>query len=68
MYWVLMWGIGPANNTTRCSGLSKRREPTTGWTIANFEQRKDVFIFAQFLWSMLGFGSKSFLLFQGLLG
>ena len=27
MYWVLMWEIGPANNTTRCSGLSKRRLP-----------------------------------------
>ena len=27
MYWLLVWEIGPANNTTRCSGLSKRRLP-----------------------------------------
>ena len=27
MYWVLVWEIGPANNKTRCSGLSKRRLP-----------------------------------------
>ena len=27
MYWVIVWKIGPANNTTRWSGLSKRRLP-----------------------------------------
>ena len=27
MYRVLVWEIGPASNTTRCSGLSKRRLP-----------------------------------------
>ena len=25
MYWVPVWEIGPANNTARCSWLSKRR-------------------------------------------
>ena len=27
MYWVQVWEIGSANNTTRCSGSSKRRLP-----------------------------------------
>ena len=27
MYWVLVWEIGPANNMTRCSELSKHRLP-----------------------------------------
>ena len=27
VYWVLVWEIGPANNTTRCTGLSKHRLP-----------------------------------------
>ena len=27
IYWVLVWKIGPANNKTRCSGLSNHRLP-----------------------------------------
>ena len=43
MYWVLVWEIGPANNTTRWSGLSKRRLPHA-WHLSQLAINLKIFL------------------------
>ena len=63
MYWVLVWEIGPVNNMTRCSGLSKRRLPHAfGPTLASVARLQLLILpsfravpGASFLWFFVAF-------------